>query len=584
MAMLDQFLGVSPWGSANPTFEQAFPVPISDETAAVEEAAQEAARRQKRGVRHTPAPLTGAEIPGLGLMGSVGMLSPGSSAAPGGSFIPNEAPAGEQMPPSANDPLAREPEVFSGGVPLPRPRPVTPNTPASVAPTDVSSANAAPPGAPMSLAPPAAPGAVEAPQAQGGGIGGVLSGLLKPENAPLFLSLAGGFSGAGSLGTGMRRAFAGATPAAMQLQQQQQLQTTQGATYRALIAKGVPPADAIAAVRDPNIMKATAAKYFETKPFTIHDVKDPLGGSTPVVFDPNKGAFQDMAGKPVVGTGSGPAGTGGTGAPQLLAPGVKFDATLTGDDYLNQYSPEVKAAVKAYMSGDVMPSGNPRMQGIANFAKTVATKYGQDMGIPVSDSMFSEKRKYRMELGSNTANSAGGQAKAFNQAVEHADALATQLEKLGNVDPVGIPAVSRGLNTAREAFSTKQADVANQARTIGQTLAGEVGKLFSGQAGGGVHERELTRNRFNTVNSPRELAGALEGTLETMEGGLRALEQRRDQVLGPNSNVNFVNKETHEKVARIRDVIKRLRGEAPAATAAPPSGKTGTGVQWIIVQ
>src|SRR5688572_6237622 len=147
MGMLDQLLGVSPWGGSNPTFEQAFPVPMSDETAAVEEAAEAAARRQRRGVRHTPAPLTGAEIPGLGLMGGLGMLSGGSSAAPGGSFIPNQEPVGEQMPPSTNDPMAREPEVFSGGVPIPRPRPVTPNTPASVAPTDASSANVAPTGA-----------------------------------------------------------------------------------------------------------------------------------------------------------------------------------------------------------------------------------------------------------------------------------------------------------------------------------------------------------------------------------------------------------------------------------------------------
>jgi len=588
MALLDQLL--AGYGGGAPSFDAfdaaaAPKLDPADEADAARLAWAEKLKRQKR-----PMPEWGSDAQPVPYAQGIGLLSSGNlpralDTSEGNAPGTMGDPGGAELPPSANDPMASEPVAFRGGVPLPRPRPVTPNTPASVPdqPTDVSSANVQP-SAPLSLAP-AAAGVPKLPQQESGMFGdGLIGKILRPENAPLLLSLAGGFAGAGSIGTGMRRAFSGAAPAAMQLQQNQLKQTSQAATYRAMLEKGVPPHEAIAATLDPNVMKAVAAKYFETKPPVIHDVKDALGGTTPMVFDPaanqGKGSWRDMQGNPVGGAGSAP---GGTGAPQLLAPGVKFDSSLSGEDYLKQFSPEVNAAVKAYMNGDVLPSGNPRQNGIANFAKTVAQKYGQDMGIPVSDALFSERRKYRMELGSNTPNSAGGQAKAFNQAVEHADALATQIEKLGNYDPVGIPVVSRGINTAREALSTKQADISTQARTIGQTLAGEVGKLFSGQAGGGVHERELTRNRFNTVSSPRELAGALEGTLETMQGGLRALEQRRDQVLGPGSNVEFVNKDTQAKIARIREVINRLRS-GQAAPPPPPSGKTGTGVQWSIVQ
>jgi hypothetical protein len=124
-----------------------------------------------------------------------------------------------------------------------------------------------------------------------------------------------------------------------------------------------------------------------------------------------------------------------------------------------------------------------------------------------------------------------------------------------------MPAVALASTGCGRAFSTKQTGIAKEAAAIGQTLAGEVGKLFSGAAGGGVHERELTRQRFNTITSPNELAGALEATLETMEGGLRALESRRDQAMGPNNDVVLVEKKTHEKIASIRQTIARLRGE-----------------------
>jgi hypothetical protein len=269
----------------------------------------------------------------------------------------------------------------------------------------------------------------------------------------------------------------------------------------------------------------------------------------------------------------------------MFAKGVTdINQELPAEEYKAQFSPQVQAQMDAYIRGDTMPTGNPRLKGSAAKIKEWATLYGSKAGLPVSDATFSERRKYRTELGSNAPATAGGAAKAFEQGMGHAEGLAKKLEDLGNYDPVGIPAVARGINSMREAFSTKQAGIASEANALGQTLAGEVGKLFSGQAGGGVHERELTRNRFNTVKSPQELAGALEGTLETMQGGLQALEAQRDKVLGPNSGVEVVSKDSLAKMDKIRQTIKRLRGESPAAPVAAPSGKTSSGVTWSIVQ
>lgn len=290
---------------------------------------------------------------------------------------------------------------------------------------------------------------------------------------------------------------------------------------------------------------------------------DPITGQKSYQeYDPNSHTMRPVNGAP--GTAQASA------QPGMLAQGVsQIDHTLTGDAYLKQFGPEIQSAVKAYMNGDVLPTGNPRMAGIANAAKTIAQKYGQDTGAPVSDTLYAEKRKYRTELGSNQPATAGGQAKAFNQGIEHMGALSSTLEKLDNSNGLGIPWIADVINTGRQMTSTEQSAISDKARGIGQTLSGEVGKLFSGSAGGGVEERRLTRDRFDSVKSPVQMAAALEGTLETMRGGLTALEQRRNQILGPNSDVKFVTADTEKKIAQIEAAISRLKGEkqAPAADA-----------------
>jgi hypothetical protein len=374
----------------------------------------------------------------------------------------------------------------------------------------------------------------------------------------------------GALVGGIGSAFGMQDPA------QQNLAAQHSAIYKALVANGDAPQiafnKAMIAVQNPEAAKTILPELFTNKT-ELKMVKDALGAEHPYSWNPREQTL-----KPV-----GPNGEGSTsgvpgGSVSLLAPGVtQFNPSLSGDEYLKQFGPEVQAAVKAYINGDVMPSGNPRTQAIATKAKEIAQKYGQDMGIPVSDALFSEKRKYRTELGSSTANSAGGQAKAFNQGISHLTALADNLEKLDNSNGLGIPAVAGVVNSARQATSISQSAISDEAKSIGQTVAGEVGKLFSGSAGGGVHERELTRERFDTVKSKPQLAAALRATLETMDGGLKALEQRRDAVLGPNSNVELVNQETKANIAKIQAAIDRLEGKSSAQSSGGFSeGQTAT--------
>ncbi len=273
-----------------------------------------------------------------------------------------------------------------------------------------------------------------------------------------------------------------------------------------------------------------------------------------------------------VGHGGGMGGQSGENN-GFLAPGVSYlNSTATGDEYLKQFSPEVQAAAKAYLAGHIVPSGNPRQNALASKAKEVAAKYAADKGVPFSDALFSEMRKYRTELGSNSPNTVGGAVKGFNQGIEHMEKLAKTELALDNSNGFGIPKLAEIINGARQMTSTDQHAIAVKADGIGQTLAGEVAKLFSGSAGGGVEERKQTRERFKSIHSPKEMAAALEGTLETMYGGLQALEKNRDRIFGGNAppDIQFVDAGTKESIKKIEGMIAQLRGGS--AAAAPTSG------------
>lgn len=420
--------------------------------------------------------------------------------------------------------------------------------PAALPPNAMPAQGQLPPGGPMQQ-PMQAPQMQDAPQQPqqlppafggGGGIGSILGRIGNPDG--LIARLTGNDS---------------------RSQTQQNLAAQYQAVQQTLIQGGMSPREAqskaMLAVMNPEAGKTILQEALTNKEKYGVISENPIEGKKYGFINERE---QTIDGKPI-GAGGGPQSGGGG----LLAPGAAYNPNLSGDAYMAQFSPEVQAAAKAYMNGDVLPSGNPRQQGIASQAKTIAQKYGADMGIPVSDALYSEKRKYRTELGTNSPNSAGGQAKAFNQGISHLTSLADNLEKLDNSNGLfDIPATAKIANSTSQAFSNKQSAISDEAKALGQTVAGEVGKLFSGSAGGGVHERELTRERFDTVKSKPQLAAALRATLETMDGGLKALEQRRDSVLGPNSGVELVSDATKANIAKIQGAIDRLEGKAPAVS------------------
>lgn len=400
----------------------------------------------------------------------------------------------------------------------------------------------------------------------GGSMGGVgdhlMAGLQNFANAggPL-QAIAGGISG---LASGTRT-----DPQGM-------MQQNLRAQYESLVPM-LGPQKAMLAVMNPEAGKVLLTEALTNKE-EFKTLKDPLGGEHGYFVNPRSQTI-----KPAEPSGGG--GAFSIGSPQVLAPGVSYNPNLTGEDYLNQFGPEVKAAVKAYIRGDVMPSGNPRTQGIANFAKTVAQKYGQDMGIPISDITYTEKRKLRTDLAASGNSSLGGILANGASSFDHLAELGKSMADIGNYSLNGVPfggAIANGVNYATNSAGDSKRKSLLNATTNNLSRYGQESTKFYAGSGGGVEERTSARKFMDpNTRSSEEMAGYLEKEKSLMMDRLNQKFAQIKQVLGEEEGNREIAKrmpELEKTVASIDASIAKLRGES-AKAAAPSALPSGWSVQ-----
>lgn len=532
-----------------------------------------------------------------------GMLSPFIKPDMAGTVPPTMLPAeagGASQGAQAGGAPGGAPAIPPSQVPLPVPRPNIPAVPAQATPNPAATPIAGQ-GTDVSAQSRSTPVPVTGAEAPGPGLLGRIDQLTQ-RNPGLLLSLASGFAGAPSFGTGMSRAF-GAAPAGMAADRaNQQFDIKQqgvSSTYKALIANGVEPKLALAAATNPAILAQIGPEYLATRKREIKTLKskDAFGNETERMvsinpYDPND--VKEITGGAARGSADGGIAPGGKSG-GMFATGVtsdSFNHNAVGDDYLKQFSPEAQAAVKDYLSGNTNQTGR---QMPIQMIKMAAQKYGQDIGMPADDTSLAQRKKWAMSLG-DTVSGIGLQSKGFKQGLEHAASLSDSLVKLGNSNGMGFEPAAEWINSAKN-LTGGQTAIKNHIQAESQTLAGEVGKLYSGGQGGGVHERQATQqNLGKSYQSPLAASGGLEATIELMEGGLKTLENRRDELF-PGGNApkgsQFRDAQTDATMARIRKNIAILKGEQSAEAAAPAAGRAQPAVsgvspslkvQWSIVQ
>lgn len=408
-------------------------------------------------------------------------------------------------------------------------------------------------------------------------------------NANMLLALGAGFAGAPSLGAGASRAFANAAPFAQQNQ-----------TIQALANRGVPADLAQIMARDPQMLNQVLPLIMGVKPWQVTQVKDMFGQEKPILINPLTGESRavNISGGAPRGAMSSPTISGipgvtpnpvGVSAPANATPTLdNFDMNtvnpnLKGADYVKQFPPEVQSAVQAYLQGGVMPTGNPRNQGISTVAKMVAQKYAMDIGQPqlADDALFSQRRKMRTDLGASSPNSLGGILSNGKSAFQHLAGLSDSFVDLGNYNGPNVPGGGR----IGEAGNIIGNNILPTATTLGKMRAVKDNSLKYGQeatkfyagTGGGEAERMGALNDVGGAGATAdEQAAFLAKEKELMLDRLGQKEAQIKDTLGDQylAQHPVMTPDLRAAINKIDANIAKLRGQAPAQAAQSGAAPT----------
>jgi hypothetical protein len=385
-----------------------------------------------------------------------------------------------------------------------------------------------------------------------------------------------GFTHAGSPMEALGNLFGGLTTGQRTDPQGMQQQALQ-ATYQALRQSGVPDGTARAAALNPEVLKTVAGAYFDTKPVLQKTGTDPLSGqdSFSWVQPGQMKVTPAIQGGVALGAGGAPAG--GQAAPATLQ-GVldKIDqgkaAGLSQAELMQALPNSIRSGVDAMLNGKAIPS-NLSMRGQA---RDLTLRFAHAIDPTFDETVIPQRTAFAHGMAQTTPSSPGGQKLLLNTAIQHVAEAGGAAASLGNSDgflPSWMPGSSNlahGINTVTNSAVSKS-DKVGALATAAQNAAGEIGKLYSGNSGGGEAERLATMERFNGARTPQEYAAALEITRNMILDKLNSLQNQRDQVYGANGeNVHpLIDPQTKVALDKIDTTIRALRGgaAAPAATA-----------------
>ncbi len=373
------------------------------------------------------------------------------------------------------------------------------------------------------------------------------------------------------------------------------------AAYQAVMHATGDQAQALAAASNPEVFKALVPQLFAKPVWGV--VREGISGDKEYGWiDSNKRTI----GPPNAAGGA--AGASGATFPQdpILAPGVKeIDQSLVGQPFLDQYSPKFQQAVKDYVAGRSMPTGNPR-KGYVQEVKAVAGKYGADIGMPADDSRFAERQTIRKQLSMGNPASLGGQVTTANTSIGHLADLSDAAIGLKNVGTgsfgwlPGSANVARGANMVGNTKGENSPQV-NGFNDVRQRYIEEITKFYAGGPGAQA-ERERALQIFDAARTPEELAAAIRSEAHLMHSKLTPIEQQVRERLGDDELKTHpvIKPQTVEALTRIEKNVATLTGKDTGATqqqpttAAPQENSTATnprtgqkiifkGGQWVPV-
>lgn len=366
-----------------------------------------------------------------------------------------------------------------------------------------------------------------------------------------------------------RAAVAALNPTAYYQQQLQQQQLQ--ATYNAL--RHLTPDDnlARAAALNPEILKQIAPEL-NTAPQLKETGTDPLTGQR------NFGIYRggqspSMSALSVQAQG---------GQPQTTSTDQLFNTIEQGrtagqpmEQLLQNVPNSIRSVVDALIKGKSIPSNLPPR----GPSRDMVMRLAHAVDPTFDETLIPQRQTFAHGMGQTNPSSNGGQKILLNTALQHGGELADALEELHNTNGplptnwIGSGPVANVVNSIKNT-SANQGGAVKKVNETAARASGEVGKLYSGSAGGGETERLNTAKDFSKNNTPFESAGALSAFRNLIFGKLNALQTARDQVYGQQGENIYpiLDPKTKEALAKIDAFIGKYGSESPQSPAAPKAG------------
>lgn len=253
-------------------------------------------------------------------------------------------------------------------------------------------------------------------------------------------------------------------------------------------------------------------------------------------------------------------------------------AGVSGADLYQYMPPDRARTVQAMIEGRMPPPSTTAMRSPATM-QLIDAANAIDPNFDATT--WKSRSTFNQQFGSQTPSSIGGQKVLMGTALGHLGEVAESAAKLGNTDGLGIAKAGHFANYFKNQ-TTSQAAIANALEDKVAKFSGEVGKLYSGSQGGGVHEREDTRNRLGSNLTSAELASGLEASRDLILSKQKALEDQAATIFGPEGakKFDFIGPEGRDAIKKIDESIMRMRGQNPSASPTDGQRKTSSGVSW----
>ncbi len=322
-------------------------------------------------------------------------------------------------------------------------------------------------------------------------------------------------------------------------------------TLRALINRGLDPETAVAAVTNPEMMKALLPSIFGKGTNFGQIGEDMFGNKTFGFIDTANRSVTDTAGNPI---------TGGTSQNQMMG-----DPNLHGEEYLKSInSPSLAEQIRKYSKGELpIPTGfalkSPYFQRIMQ----MISQYD-----PTFDAV-----NYNARAATRKNFTSGPEARnitSFNTTMQHLGVLEKAINALNNSD---YPDVNRLLNNVQPRMgNTKVNSAINNFNIAKNAVVSELTRAFRG-TGGNVHDLLEWAKTLDANQPPSVLKEGIKQGLELLHGRIESLADQYKRGMGTTADpLQFLSPKARAEWGRImgEDVPT---GPAILAIQKPSSGK-----------